>query len=54
MLVAALRDPPVEARLQAMDIEVATDTPEAFANLIRADYERWGRVLKASGFTLGD
>jgi tripartite-type tricarboxylate transporter receptor subunit TctC len=54
MLVAALRDPPVQARLQAMDIEVATDTPEAFANLIRADYERWGRVIKASGFTLGD
>jgi tripartite-type tricarboxylate transporter receptor subunit TctC len=54
MLVAALRDPSVQARLQAMDIEVATDTPEAFAKLILADYERWGRVIKASGFTLGD
>ena len=54
MLVAALKDPTVQARLQRMDIEVATDTPEAFAKLIQADYERWGRVIKASGFTLGD
>jgi len=33
---------------------VASDTPEAFARLIRTDYERWGRVIKASGFTLSD
>jgi tripartite-type tricarboxylate transporter receptor subunit TctC len=44
----------VQARLRTMDIEVATDTPEQFAKLIQADYERWGRVIKASGFTLGD
>ena len=54
MLVDALKDPTVQARLRVMDIEVATDTPEAFAKLIQADYERWGRVIKASGFTLGD
>ena len=54
MLVEALQDPTVQARLQALDIEVATDTPEAFARLIQEDYERWGRVIKASGFTLGD
>jgi tripartite-type tricarboxylate transporter receptor subunit TctC len=54
MLVDALKDPTVQARLQAMDIEVATDTPEAFARLIQADYERWGRVIRDSGFTLSD
>ena len=43
MVVEALKDPTVRARLATMDIEVATDTPEAFAKLIQADYERWGR-----------
>jgi tripartite-type tricarboxylate transporter receptor subunit TctC len=54
ILVEALKDPTVQARLRVMDIEVATDTPDAFAKLIQADYERWGRVIKASGFTLSD
>jgi tripartite-type tricarboxylate transporter receptor subunit TctC len=54
MVVEALKDQTVQTRLQTMDIEVATDTPEAFAKLIQADYERWGRVIKASGFTLSD
>jgi tripartite-type tricarboxylate transporter receptor subunit TctC len=54
ILVEALNDPTVQARLRVMDIEVATDTPDAFAKLIQADYERWGRVIKASGFTLSD
>ncbi|MPZ56344.1 MAG: tripartite tricarboxylate transporter substrate binding protein [Rhizobiales bacterium] len=53
-LIEALKDATVQARLQTLDIEVATDTPEAFAKLIQADYERWGRVIKASGFTLSD
>jgi tripartite-type tricarboxylate transporter receptor subunit TctC len=53
-IVAAVKDPTVQARLQTLDIEVATDTPEEFAKLIRADYERWGRVIKDSGFTLSD
>jgi tripartite-type tricarboxylate transporter receptor subunit TctC len=54
MVVEALKDATVQARLATMDIEVATDTPEAFAKLIQADYERWGRVIRASGFTLSD
>ena len=53
-IVAAVRNPTVQARLQTLDIEVATDTPAEFAKLIRADYERWGRVIKDSGFTLSD
>ena len=53
-IVAAAKDQTVQARLQMLDIEVATDTPAEFAKLIRADYERWGRVIKDSGFTLSD
>jgi tripartite-type tricarboxylate transporter receptor subunit TctC len=53
-IVAAVKNPTVQARLQTLDIEVATDTPAEFAKLIQADYERWGRVIKDSGFTLSD
>ncbi len=54
ILVDAIKDPTVRARLETLDIEVATDTPEAFAKIVAADYERWGRVIKASGFTLSE
>jgi tripartite-type tricarboxylate transporter receptor subunit TctC len=53
-LLAALKHPTVRARLQTLDIEVATDTPESFAKLVQADYERWGKVIKESGFTLSN
>src|ERR1700716_2927979 len=42
VLVAALKDPTVRDKLQNLDIEVATDTPEAFAKIVKADYKRWG------------
>jgi tripartite-type tricarboxylate transporter receptor subunit TctC len=54
ILVAAVKDPKVSERLLALDIEVITDTPEAFAKIVQADYERWGKVIKESGFKLRD
>lgn len=53
-LVKALQDPAIRDRLQTLDVAVATDTPEAFAALVKADYERWGRVIQSTGFTLGE
>jgi tripartite-type tricarboxylate transporter receptor subunit TctC len=44
----------VRDKLQNLDIEVATDTPEAFAKIVKADYERWGQVIRSTGFTLDD
>jgi hypothetical protein len=32
-----------------MGQSVSPSTPEAFATLMRAEYERWGKVVKASG-----
>jgi tripartite-type tricarboxylate transporter receptor subunit TctC len=54
VLVAALKDPTVRDKLQNLDIEVATDTPEAFAKIVKADYQRWGEVIRSTGFTLDD
>jgi tripartite-type tricarboxylate transporter receptor subunit TctC len=54
VLVEALTDPMVRDKLRNLDIEVATDTPEAFAKIVKADYERWGQVIRATGFALDD
>jgi tripartite-type tricarboxylate transporter receptor subunit TctC len=33
---------------------VETDTPVAFSNVLKADIQRWGQIVKASGFTPED
>jgi tripartite-type tricarboxylate transporter receptor subunit TctC len=48
-VVRALRDPDVSARLSGIGQTPSPSTPEAFAAQIRSDYERWGKVVKASG-----
>jgi tripartite-type tricarboxylate transporter receptor subunit TctC len=30
----------------------ASDTPEEFAALIKADYEKWGQVIREAGIKL--
>jgi tripartite-type tricarboxylate transporter receptor subunit TctC len=54
MLVEALKDPAVRNLLQGLDVEVATSTPEEFSNLIKADYDRWGAVIRSTGFNLSE
>lgn len=41
--------PDVRERLEAQGLSVTTSTPEAFAQLIRSDYERWGKVVDSAG-----
>ena len=41
--------PDVRARLEAQGLRVTTSTPEGFADTIKADYGRWGKVIKESG-----
>ncbi len=53
-LSKALQNPAVRARLKDLDIDVVVDTPEAFAKIVRSDYERWGRIIKETGFTLNE
>ena len=48
-LVEALRSPEIRQRLSAQAFELWTSTPEEFARVIRADHEKWGRIVKASG-----
>ena len=45
----ALKTPDVLRRVTALGQTVSASTPDEFAELMRAEHERWGRVVKASG-----
>jgi tripartite-type tricarboxylate transporter receptor subunit TctC len=48
-VAAALKQPDVLARLQTIGAVAVTDTPAEFDAVIRADTERYGKLLKAAG-----
>jgi tripartite-type tricarboxylate transporter receptor subunit TctC len=48
-LIEAMRAPEVAQRVNAQAFEQWTSTPEEFAKVIRVDYEKWGKIVKASG-----
>ncbi|HSR10955.1 MAG TPA: tripartite tricarboxylate transporter substrate binding protein [Thermodesulfobacteriota bacterium] len=45
----ALKAPAVKQRLDNLGAVVAGTTPAEFSKLIRADYEKWGPIIKAAG-----
>ncbi|HEY6820748.1 MAG TPA: tripartite tricarboxylate transporter substrate binding protein [Burkholderiales bacterium] len=51
-LVEALRAPDIRQRISAQSFELWTSTPEEFARVIRTDYDKWGRIVKASGASI--
>ena len=48
-VAGVLNAPEVKARLSSLGIEVTTGSPQALAQLIRDDYARWGKVVRATG-----
>lgn len=48
-ILRALESPEVLKRMNALGQTVAGSSPEDFDKLIRSDYERWGKVVKAAG-----
>ena len=50
VIIRALQTPEVRSRFEALGLEIALTTPQQFAQIIRADSERWGKVIRASGF----
>jgi tripartite-type tricarboxylate transporter receptor subunit TctC len=50
-LRAALQTKEIQAGLANQSFDVAGHTPADFARLIKADTDRWGPIVKASGFT---
>jgi tripartite-type tricarboxylate transporter receptor subunit TctC len=48
-LNGALKSPELVKSLGAQTAEVVGGTPDAFASLIKVDYGKWAKVVKASG-----
>jgi tripartite-type tricarboxylate transporter receptor subunit TctC len=46
----ALQSPDVVAKLSGLGMDPATGTPEQFAKIVADDYNKWGPIVKASGF----
>lgn len=51
-LVQTLKDPTIQKRLAGLGMDVAPNSPEEFAALIKADTAKWGKVIKAAGLTV--
>ena len=48
--VRAMRAPALGEKMRNLDLEVREMSPQEFAAVVRADYARWGPVIRASGF----
>jgi tripartite-type tricarboxylate transporter receptor subunit TctC len=46
----ALQQPDVYDRMKKMGLEIHTESPEFFTELMNKDFENWGKVVKAMGF----
>lgn len=51
-IVAILQEPDVKARFEEIILTPAGGTPESFANTIKADIERYSRVIKSANIKL--
>lgn len=49
-ILDALQNAEIRARIETLAYEVTGTTGEELARIQRADYERWGPIIKASGF----
>jgi tripartite-type tricarboxylate transporter receptor subunit TctC len=46
----ALQQPDVRDRMKKLGLEIHTEQPEFFTELMRKDFESWGKVIKDMGF----
>jgi tripartite-type tricarboxylate transporter receptor subunit TctC len=50
-LTTAMAAPAVRARLETMAVEPIGSTPEEFSRFLRAEWEKWNKVIKSVGIT---
>ena len=46
---AIMMSPDVKAKMEAIGVEPVNETPERFAEVLRADADKWGRLVKELG-----
>ena len=51
-LVASLKEPDVQARFKQLSTDPVGNTPEEFAAFVRAELDKYARVIKAAGIRL--
>ena len=51
--IAAMHDQTLRARLEQMGLEPTGLGPQELAKILKADYEKWGPPIRASGFKPG-
>jgi tripartite-type tricarboxylate transporter receptor subunit TctC len=51
-IAKALRDPELQANFRAGGVDATTMTPQELLALTRAEYEKWGRVVRETGATV--
>ena len=48
---ASIQDPALHKKLIDMELEPTGFGPDRLAQIMKADYEKWGPPIRASGFT---
>ena len=51
IVIQSLRNEAVRGKLRALDLDIAEMTPAELAAKLKVEYERWGPIVKASGFS---
>jgi tripartite-type tricarboxylate transporter receptor subunit TctC len=51
-IVEALNDPAIQTAMRGIGVEPAPSTPQAFADYIRSETVKWGRVIRSAGIKL--
>jgi len=52
LVVKAIQSPDTRERLAAQGLTAVGSSPEAFGNFWRAEYEKWGKIIKSAGITV--
>jgi tripartite-type tricarboxylate transporter receptor subunit TctC len=50
IVIQAMRTDAVRAKVQALDLEIAEMTPAELSSKLKTEYDRWGPIIKGSGF----
>jgi tripartite-type tricarboxylate transporter receptor subunit TctC len=48
-LVEALRSPDMRQRIRIQAFDLWTSTPEEFTRVLKSDYAKWGKIVRAAG-----
>lgn len=51
-VASAARNPETRARFDALGAEPVADSPEDYARFVRAEYDRWGKLVRDAGIKL--